>query len=193
MFPSLVFVLLASPAVAEPDHEIHEALRAVLREAQSSVNEGEYERLLPLLTADFAGTSITQEVITGREGVTAYFGEWFGPDRYLKSMNMQLEADELTDLSDDLTWGFVRGKGVERYVANEGYAFDFETRWTAVMVKGDDGRWRIRAVHIGTNHLDNPVLTRVKNTLIRNGAIAAGVALLVGVGVGLVVGRRSTR
>ena len=40
--------------------------------------------------------------------------------------------------------------------------FDFVTRWTAVMVRSDDDKWRLRAIHFGTNHLDNPVLTKVR-------------------------------
>jgi len=73
----------------------------------------------------------------------------------------------------------VRGKALEHYEAKDGDLFDFFTRWTAVMVRSDDGKWRLRAIHFGTNHLDNPVLTKVQRTLIRDGIIAAIVTLLI--------------
>jgi hypothetical protein len=58
------------------------------------------------------------------------------------------------------------------------------------MVRGDDGQWRLRAIHFGTNNLDNPVLTKVKNTLIRDGIIGAVVALAIGVAIGYFAARR---
>ena len=120
---------------------------------------------------------------------------WFAPvamETYhgMKRMEMKLEPDKLTELSPDKSWGLVRGKALEHYEANDGDVFDFTTRWTAVMVRGDDGKWRLRAIHFGTNNLDNPVLTKVKNTLIRDGIIGAVVALLIGIAIGWFAARR---
>src|SRR5205814_4629922 len=69
----------------------------------------------------------------------------------------------------------------------------FNTRWTAVMIRGDDGKWRLRAIHFGTNHLDNPVLTKVRNTLTRDGIIGAIASLLVGLALGWWIGRMRGR
>jgi hypothetical protein len=188
-----VLIALAAPSFAEPDHETHEALRALFQQAQQALNERRLDELHPLLTHDFEATTITQEPITGREGVDRYFDAWFGPDKYMKSMRFDLEADALTDLSADQSWGIVRGTGVEHYEANEDYTFDFATRWTAVVERGDDAKWRIRSIHIGTNNLDNPVLTRVKSTMMKYGVVGALVTgLLCGV-LGFVGGRLSRR
>ena len=94
--------------------------------------------------------------MSNRADVSKYFVEWFGPTGYMKSMTMKLDADKLTELSPDKSWGLVRGKAIEHYDAKDGDQFDFNTRWTAVMTRGDDGKWRLRAIHFGTNHLDNP-------------------------------------
>jgi ketosteroid isomerase-like protein len=183
-------------AAEEPDHEVHEALREVLQGAQAAVNAGDYDGVLPYLTEDVMATSLTQGPMTGRAGVAAYFREWFGPDGYMGSMQLAMEADALTELSPDKRWGLVRGKGAEHYEARNGDQFDFDTRWTAVMVKGDDGRWRVRAIHFGTNHLDNPVLTRVRATLVRYGVLGAIVSAIVsgslGLGIGWFARRRRT-
>jgi ketosteroid isomerase-like protein len=189
---ALCALLLASAVAAqqEPDHEIHEALRALLKEVVTAINTGQYDKMLPYLTENVEATSITQETMSSRADISKYFSEWFGPKAYMKRMEMKLEADKLTELSPDKSWGLVRGKALEHYEANDGDVFDFVTRWTAVMVRGDDGRWRLRAIHFGTNNLDNPVLTKVKNTLIRDGIIGAVVALAIGIGLGFFIARR---
>jgi ketosteroid isomerase-like protein len=189
---ALLFALIAMPALhaQEADHAIHEELRALLRDATAAMNSGQFDHLLPYLTDDVEATSVTQEVMTGRAEVAKYFQEWFGPTGYMRSMEMKLEPDRLTELSADKSWGLVRGKALEHYQAKDGDLFDFNTRWTAVMVKSDDGKWRIRAIHFGTNHLDNPVLTKVRNTLTRYGVVGAIVTLIVGLIVGWWIGRR---
>jgi ketosteroid isomerase-like protein len=174
----------------EPDHEIHEQLRGVLREIVGAINSGQYDRMLPYMTENVEATSVTQEVMGNRAEVSAYFKEWFGPTGYMRRMDMKLDADKLTELSPDKSWGLVRGKALEHYEAKDGDQFDFVTRWTAVMVRDADNQWRLRAIHFGTNHLDNPVLTKVTRTLIRDGVIGAIVALLVGLGLGILIGRR---
>ena len=183
-------VLACTAAAQEPDHEIHEALRALLKEVVAAINTGQYDKMLPYLTENVEATSITQETMSSRADVAQYFSAWFGPKAYMKRMEMKLDADKLTDLSPDKSWGIVRGKALEHYEANDGDVFDFVTRWTAVMVRGDDGQWRLRAIHFGTNNLDNPVLTKVKNTLIRDGIIGAVAALAIGIGIGWFVARR---
>jgi ketosteroid isomerase-like protein len=177
-------------AQTEPDHEIHEALRTLLKEVVTAINTGQYDKMLPYLSENVEATSITQETMSSRADISRYFKEWFGPKAYMKRMEMKLTADKLTELSPDKSWGLVRGKALEHYEANDGDVFDFTTRWTAVMVRGDDGQWRLRAIHFGTSNLDNPVLTKVRNTLVRDGIIGAVVALAIGVAIGYLAARR---
>jgi ketosteroid isomerase-like protein len=184
-------VLGASTAAAEePDHAIHEELRAVVAEASEAIGSGRYEAVLPLITEDFRGTSLTQAPIVGRDGVRDYFALWFGPDGYMESMAITITPDTLTELSEDRSWGLVTGSAKEHYVAKNGDVFDFDSRWTTVMVRDTDGEWRVRAIHFGTNHLDNPVLWKVRQTVVRYGAVGAVVLVVVAFGLGFLVGRR---
>ena len=192
IFCTLAF--LAAPAFAqEPDHEIHEALRNLLKEVVTAINTGQYDKMLPYLAENVEATSLTQEVMKNRADVSNYFKEWFGPTGYMKSMRMQLDADGLTELSPDKNWGLVRGNALEHYEAKDGDVFDFKTRWTALMERGQDGQWRLRAIHFGTNNLDNPVLWKVRNTLVRDGIIAAIACLVIGIAIGWFVARRRQR
>src|SRR5262249_50450017 len=169
---------------------IHEELRGVLRGIMAAINSEQYDQMLPFLSENIYATSVTQEVMASRADVSKYFQEWFGPSGYMRKMEMKLTADKLTELSPDKTWGLVRGTSLEHYEAKDGDVFDFVNRWTAVMVRDDDGKWRLRAIHIGTNNLDNPVLTKVKRTLIRDGVIGGVASLVVGLALGWWLGRR---
>lgn len=185
-----LFCIISWASAEEPDYAIHEELRGVLREVQSAINSGQYDKMLPYLSPDIEATSVTQEVMSSRADVSKYFQTWFGPTGYMRKMTMTLDADKLTELSPDKRFGLVRGKALEHYEAKDGDIFDFNTRWTAVMAVGDDGKWRLRAIHFGTNHLDNPVLDKVQRTLVRDGIVAAIAALLVGFALGWWLGRR---
>ena len=187
---ALVLAYVPFACAQEPDHEIHEQLRTVLKEVTGAINTAQYDKMLPYLAENVEATSITQEVMNNRADVAKYFQEWFGPTGYMRKMTMTLDADKLTEFSPDKSWGLVRGKALEHYEAKDGDVFDFVTRWTAVMARGDDSKWRLRAIHFGTNNLDNPVLTKVKNTLVRDGAIAAVLSLVLGIGIGWFIGRR---
>jgi len=176
-----LFVLFGSAAQAaeEADHAIHEELRAVLRQIESAVNTGEFDKMLPVLSEKIRGTPVNQEFLSSRAEVSAYFKKWFGTGGYLKKLEMQLTPDALTELSDDKSWGIVYGKGVEKYVLADGRPYELHTRWTATMVKEGDGRWRVRGIHVGTDFLDNPILAEAERALGFGvaGGLAGGVIL----------------
>ncbi len=177
----------------EPDQAIHEELRSVMNTLASAINSGEFDKMLPVLSEQIRATPINQEFLKSRSDVSAYFKKWFGTGGYLKKLEISLNADALTELSADKSWGIVRGSGVERYILSDGRPYDLQTRWTATMAKESDGQWRVRAIHIGTNFLDNPILTEAEHALGK--AAAAGLAggLLVGGLFGWFVGRRKKK
>lgn len=187
-----LLILFALPAYSaeEPDHEIHQELRGILATIQKSINDGDYDAMLPVLSRDIRATTINQEVMSGRAEVSAYFKHWFGPGGYLKKLHMKLDADALTELSADKTWGLVRGSGLERYTLADGREYDMKTRWTATVVKDDDGKWRLRAIHIGTNFLDNPILAEAQSWIVKMGVAGGAGGLILGGLLGFFFGRR---
>jgi len=187
---ALLFIALPAYAAEEPDHAIHEELRAVLSTVQTAINDARFEDMLPVISQDIRATTINQEVISNRDEVVGYFNRWFGPGGYLKKLHMTLHPDALTELSADKTWGLVRGSGVEVYTLADSRVFDMQTRWTAVMQKDADGKWRLRSIHIGTNFLDNPILAAAKDALPKVGLAAGGGGIIVGGILGFFLGRR---
>ncbi len=135
-------------------------------------------------------TPINQEFITTRPEFSAYFSKHFGPGHKLRSVKITWEADALTELSPDKTWGLSCGKGTEVYTLNDGRVYPMPVRWTAVVTKDGDGKWRIRSMHIGTDFLDNPVLNEFEKA-VKKYAIGCGLGgVLVGLAAGFLLGRR---
>jgi hypothetical protein len=178
-----LFLVLASMAALpaeEADHAIHEELRALLQGIQQAINAEKYSELEPYFHENLRVTTINQEVISERSEITDYFERWFGTGGYLRTLEITLTADDTTELYGDKTFGIVRGTGEEKYVLSDGRAFDMITRWTATVIKDTNGQWLILALHIGTNFLDNPILSVAESALM---TFAAGGAL-----AGLVLG-----
>ena len=162
---------------------IHQELRGLLQGIETAINTEKYGDLKQYFDVKLHVTTINQNVITTPEGIDAYFKEWFGEGGYLKKLDIQLNADELTQLYGDPAnpnWGLVYGNGVEKYKLTDGRDLDMKTRWTATVTKGDDGKWRIMALHIGTNFYDNPIFLAVKDATQYYAAGGLLIGLLLG-------------
>lgn len=189
----LIGILGNASLAQETDHQIHNELRSVLHTVESAINSGEYDKMLPVLSEQIRATPINQEFLASKNEVMAYFTKWFGAKGYLKKLEMQLTPDALTELSADKTWGLVRGKGIEKYILQDGRPYDLHTRWTALLVKEEDSHWRLRSIHIATNFLDNAILSEAEHALGKatGGGLVGG--LCIGVLSGWWIGRRKKK
>lgn len=185
MFKHLVFVLfvLASSTAIfadEPDHAIHEELRALLQGIERAVNEERYNDLAPYFHKNLHVTTINQETISSREEIGKFFNRWFGPGGFLKKLDMKLNADALTELYGNKTFGIVRGSGDENYILSDKRYYEMKIRWTATVIKDTDDKWRILSLHIGTNFLDNPILSEAEGALMyfTVGGLVVGIVIM---------------
>jgi len=188
MFRGLLFLICLLPSMValsaeEPDAEIHNQLRALIQGIEKAINEERYNDLAPFFHEKLRVTTINQEIISSREEIGTYFNYWFGPGGYLKKVNMRLTADALTELYANNTVGIVRGSGEEDYILSDSRYYEMKTRWTATVIKDEDGKWRILSLHIGTNFLDNPILAQAENSLMY--AIFGG--LIIGIFLVLII------
>lgn len=186
MFKHLVFVVWAFTgftafAAEESDHAIHEELRALIQGIEEAVNQERYHDLAPFFHQNLRVTTINQEIISSRKEIGEYFDRWFGPDGYLKKVDMKLNADAVTELYADKNFGIVRGNGIENYILSDSRYYEMQTRWTATVIRGTDGKWRILSLHIGTNFLDNPILEEAETALVyfSGGGLLAGIVLML--------------
>ncbi|MDR2187834.1 MAG: hypothetical protein LBE62_07235 [Azonexus sp.] len=176
--------LVEAAATAVSDEAIHEELRALLRGLEAAVNAHDYDKLPQYFDTKMHVVTITQEVLTAHEQIKPYFENWFGPGKFLKDLKMSLTADALTELNANRDFGIVFGTGLEKYDLADGRHYDFPTRWTATVGKGDDGRWRILTLHIGTSFYENPLVADLQAAVPRY-AWGGGVA---GLFAGLILG-----
>lgn len=170
-------------AAALANSPIHQELRSLLQGIETAVNTQQYGDLKQFFDEKLHVTTINQNVITTPAGLDGYFKEWFGEGAYLKKLDIKLNADGLTQLHDDPenpTWGMVYGSGLEKYQLADGRNLDMKTRWSATVVKGVDGKWRILALHIGTNFYDNPILHAVQKSTQYYAAGGLALGLLLG-------------
>ncbi len=192
---SIVLTLVGVSALAaqEPNEAIHEELRRLLTGIETAVNNGAYDDLAPYFHENMRVTTINQEIISSPGDIRGYFDSWFGPGGFLKKIDMQLVADELTELYGDNTFGIVRGYGEEDYILSDERFFPMKTRWTATVIKDIDGQWRILALHIGTNFLDNPILAAAEGALMNFGAGGLLIGVVIGGLAGFLFGRRTRK
>lgn len=180
-------------ATEATDEEIHHELRQTLKVVESAINSGNYDEMLPVLSEHIRATPINQEFLSSRPDVSRYFAKWFGEKGYLSKLEIRFTPDALTELSADKSWGLVVGSGVEKYILRDGRPYKLHTRWTATMAKEDDGRWRVRGIHIGTNFLDNPILGEAERALGKATLYGLAGGLLTGAVIGWLIGRRKKK
>ncbi len=186
----VLFFLSLNAVAQEANQEIHEQLRELLKGMEQAVNEQRYDDLAPYFHADLRVTTINQEVISSRDEIGEYFDRWFGPDGFLQSVEMKLTADDLTELYADNTIGIARGSGQESYILADNRHYDMQTRWTATVIRDDDGKWRILALHIGSNFLDNPVLNKAESGLIYTAIVGFIFGVVIMLILGLVIRKK---
>lgn len=174
----------------EVDNATHEELRGVLRGVEKAVNTGHYDQLAQYFHKNMRVTTSNQEVLNSKEDIAKFFNFWFGPDGFLKKVEMKLDADAVTEFYANKTIGIVRGSGVENCYLSDSRFFPMKTRWTATVIKDDDGKWRILTLHIGINFLDNPVLSVAKESANYFAIIGTTVGLLIGLLIGFFVWRK---
>jgi len=171
-------------AFAEADAEIHTELRALLKGIETAVNTEKYSDLAQYFHKDLRVTTVNQNTISSHPEIAAYFKEWFGEGGYLVSLKMSLKPDALTELYNNKTMGIVRGSGIEKYKLTDGRDLDLNTRWTATVIKDTDSKWRILALHLGTNFYDNAIYNETRSYLIKMGIIGSLLALVLGFLIG---------
>ena len=143
---------------------IHAELRALLTGIETAINNEKYADLTLYFSEKMRVTTINQQVLSSPNEIPNYFKGWFGEGGYLKKLDIKLTPDALTQLygvPGNPSWGLVRGAGTENYQLTDGRFLAMKTRWTATVTKEADGKWRILALHIGTNFFDNPIFDEV--------------------------------
>ncbi len=153
----------------------HQALRDLKSNVIEAINNQDMAKLITYFSKDFVFTSVTQEALTSEKAVKDYYNKMMKGDKALvNSINVAAEADILTRFLGDNA-GYCYGTADETYVLNKSNrTVTMKTRWTAVVIK-EDNQWKIVAVHIGANVMDNPILEASSMSLWRKLTLGLGI------------------
>lgn len=170
------------------DDPAHNELRALRDGLLDAMNKGDVERELTYLHPNVVVTWHDATVSRGRDGVRAYLNRTLkGPDKVVDSYKAEVDVDELTILYGGDT-GISFGSAREHFKLARGGSLDLKSRWSATMVKEGD-KWLIASLHASDDLFDNPLLDKIRTTA----HLWIGAALVVGLVVGFLLGRRRPR
>lgn len=182
-----ITILSTTGSIAAQDrNRDHEELRAMLKAGTEALNSGNPDGLAPLLHSDFSITTVDQKLFTNLNDFKRYYEQMLsGP---VKSLTFNPTADELTVFVGE-NIGLSHGTSTDTFVFADGDTRTMNSRWTATVYK-DNGSWKLLNLHIGTDLLDNPVVSALKSQLYKVG-IGGGIAgLLIGFLIGWVIRRK---
>jgi ketosteroid isomerase-like protein len=185
----MVFALLGTAHAAEPGkvtvEQMHNELRKLKTEVEAAMNKGDIDGVLKHAHKDVIFTSLNAGGGRGHAKVREYNDKLMkGPERSVESVSVTFTPDELSLVyggDTAISWGSSLGK----YKLVSGAEYAINSRWTSTLVR-EDGRWQIASFHISANMFDNPVLSAVTNTLYW----AIGIAALIALAIGFLIGRR---
>ena len=166
----LVFLISMSLSIICPaatdsgTEEDHAQLRDLLTKATEAVNTDHPEILDALLHPDHVITVMDQEVVSADKTVRQLFDEWFkNPDSPLKSLQIKPTATIRTNIYDG-RFGVCYGTSVDLFKLRDGRSIQFDSKWTATLIK-EDGRWKLLALHVGVNPIENELIDGYRSGL----------------------------
>ncbi len=160
LFLSCCLPLHANNTIASSNEKEHVALRALLEKAQTALNNKDPKALRECLANEFAFTAIDQTLITTAQELQDCYDKMFNAsDAPLLDMKSEPKAAVPSIfLSDNIAYCY--GTSFDTYTLKDGRKNSFNARWTVTCIKEND-QWKAATVHIGTNFLDNAILTSV--------------------------------
>jgi ketosteroid isomerase-like protein len=177
---ALVLTFSGAARAAEPppspDREAdHAALRALLVDATKAFNAQDLEKLFTFFAKEFVFTTVDQTVITDLAAAKRHYERMLRqPDSRITGVSVEPSADVLTRFTGEAS-GYCYGKTRDTYVIRStGRKVVTDGRWTAVVVK-EEGRWKVAALHVGVNFIDNPAIAYQSLPVFRKALLGMGI------------------
>jgi len=181
-------LLLASNTVAQDTNaEDRARLLAMLDSVELTLNEQRFDALTPLLDDNVVAVFLDGEVARTPAEVTAYIDRFLGSDSaILKGFETTAEIGDAARFFGDIA--VADGTSKDIFDLADGSQLKLDSVWSVTLDKSS-GNWKIVQVHFSTSVFDNPIVEAANDRLIMIVAIAAVVALIIGLLLGR-LGRR---
>lgn len=148
----------------------------MLKTATAALNSRNFAALAPMLTTDCYVTSVDGQSFRGPAAFKAYLDRLYASK--VKTITFRPVADDLTTFYGEDA-GVCAGSSTDTYVFSDGDTRTMTSRWTATVHK-ENGTWKVAALHMSANVLDNPVIDAVKHRAYLLVAAAAIAGLVLG-------------
>lgn len=185
LFASAALSMPATAQVPPTNPAAHVELRAVKDRLVAAVNKKDEAALLAELDPKVSFTAMNNETFHGTDGAKAYFHRMLvGSSRVVEDMSLSATPDDLAILYSGDSAAVATGTSNAHFKIMGRKEFDVPLRWTATLVKNDNG-WKVASAHFSANMFDNPIMNEIKHL---TWWIAGGVGLL-GLLIGWLLGR----
>jgi len=185
---ALTLPLMASNVIAQDSRANDRAqLLELLDSVELALNEQRFDAITPLLDENVVAVFLDGEVARTPVEVTAYIDKFLGSDSaILKGFNTTADIGDSARFFGDIA--IADGTSNDVFDLADGSQLNINSLWSVTLDKSS-GNWKIVQLHFSTNVFDNPIVEAANDRLMMIVAIAAIVALIVG----LLLGRRSKR
>lgn len=175
------FSLEAYGAVASDRVEDHDHLRKLRETAAQALSARDADLFKTILYSPFVFTTVDGTVIRSMDDFSSYVNRLFNVSNApLKDIRFNPESDGPTEfLSENV--GVNHGYSKDVYTFSNGKVKTMDARWTSVVIKTEGG-WKIAAIHLSSNILDNPIINTLKGKLM----LFCGGGLLLGFVLGFI-------
>ena len=172
---------------AAAEREINE-MRAGLVDA---FNKRDVPRMMSYCHPDIVVTWANAEVSRGPAEVRAYYERMMtAPDRVVESLSIdpKIEGRRIYGGTTSISYGTIN----DVFQLRDGEMdFRLDSRFSAALIRGDDGKWLVKGCHFSANVFDNPIQRIVqRRTAYWTAGIAAPLGVVAGFLLGHVAGRR---
>jgi len=189
LITALALAPLFAPALAQEDPHAgdRKLFLQYLATVESALNEGDMERIKPLLRDDVVVTFVNAEVTRGIPAIGAYYDKVLsGSNALLSGYRTEAEVSGPARFYGDTA--IADGTSIDTYTFPTGDSMQMDTRWNVTLIREDD-LWKVAQLNFSANPFDNPILGAVQGQLVTFSVIA----LIVGLIVGVVGGRLSKK
>jgi ketosteroid isomerase-like protein len=178
--PLLVLTLTASRLIAQTPADPHEADRAALRELgaryEQAINEGKLTGLADALLPEMSAVFATGDEVRGMEAMQKFYDDIKTKLGDGSTYSIKMLPDR-TDFFGDTA--VAHGKSDEHVRLGNGTELDYQTLWTAVLLK-QNGQWKAARLHVSLDPVNNPFVamkTKWRDRLFAAAGLALGLLL----------------
>jgi hypothetical protein len=139
-------------------------LRSILAESERGINFGDISLFTKHIDEDARVTFLNGEVVTGPQGVQAYFQRMVGDDAnaVLSQYETKAAVSDLARFYDDVA--VANGTMHDVFTPKARGVFEFDSIWSVTFVK-KAGTWKIVSLHFSTNAFNNALTEELKSKI----------------------------